>query len=73
MHLHSVTPFGIVCPIETGRLVDVHGCEGMVSGQRVIIERGCVIRKLRPMLLVALTPLGFSALIGGGEVINFFI
>jgi hypothetical protein len=45
----------------------------MVSGQRVIIERGCVIRKLRPMLLVALTPLGFSALIGGGEVINFFI
>jgi hypothetical protein len=67
-------PLGIVHPIETGHLFRVHGSEGVVRRQRSIIERSCVIRRLRPMLLFAFGSLAFRALIIiGGGVIHFFI
>jgi hypothetical protein len=67
-------PLGIVCPIKTEHLSRVHGCEGMVRGQRVIVERSCVIRRLIPMLLFAFAFLGFSALVEGGRgCIHFFV
>jgi hypothetical protein len=69
-----MSPLGIVHPIEMGRLSGVHVCEGMVRRQRIIIERSCVIRRLRPMLLFSFASLGFRALIiRGGGVIHFFI
>jgi hypothetical protein len=46
----------------------------MIRGQRVIVERSCVIRRLRPMLLFAFAFLGFSALIERGRgVIHFLV
>jgi hypothetical protein len=38
MHLHPMMPFGIVQPIETGWLSGVHGGEGMVRRQTIIME-----------------------------------
>jgi hypothetical protein len=65
---------GIVHLIEKGCLFRVHGCEGMVRRQRIIIERSCVIGRLRPMLLFAFASLGFRTLIiEGGGVIHLFI
>jgi hypothetical protein len=52
-------PLGIVCPIKIGCLFGVHGSEDMVRRQGIIIERSCVIRSLRPMLLFAFASLGF--------------
>jgi hypothetical protein len=71
MHLHTMTPFGIVCPIETGQLTDVQICESMVRRQGIIIERCCVIRRLRLFLLPPFSFLGLIAFIIG--VVVFFI
>jgi hypothetical protein len=73
MNLHPMTPFDIVHPIKMGCLAGVHGGEGKVRRQAIIIERGRVIRRLRPMLLFAFAFLGLSALVRGGGVIAFFI
>jgi hypothetical protein len=73
MHLHHMTPFGIVHPIETRQLPDVHGGEGMVRRQAIIIEASSVVRRLSPILLFAFTFLDLDALIEGGGAIAFFI
>jgi hypothetical protein len=49
----------------------VHRSEGMVRGQAIIIERSCVIRRLRPILLFAFDFLGLDAFVGG--IVAFFI
>jgi hypothetical protein len=64
-------PFGIIHPIKKGWLADVHRSEGMVRGQAIIIERSCVIRRLRPILLFAFAFLGLDAFVGG--IVAFFI
>jgi hypothetical protein len=69
-----MTPLGIVHPIKTRCFFRVHGCEGMVRGQKIIIERSSVIRRLRAMLLFAFAFLGFRACVDGGRgVIHFFL
>jgi hypothetical protein len=68
MHLHR-----IVHPIETARHDDVHGDEGMVRGQDIIIERGSVVRKLSLILLFSIALFGLDALIVGGGAIAFLI
>jgi hypothetical protein len=73
MHLHPMTSFGIVHPIEMGRLADVHGGEGMVRGQAIIIKSGSVVRRLRLILLFAFALLGLDALIRGGGAITFLL
>jgi hypothetical protein len=72
MHLHPMTSFLIVRPIKMGCLADVHGGEGIVRRQAIIIEKGRAVGRLSPIFLLPIALLGSDALVRGG-VIPFFI